>query len=360
MNETAATQYNVLVEGKLYVFEIKSILTGTSRDAYEYLCALRDSTGTNNIKQTVVGISDYAHIKVADFSGKIALPLPIDHLVVGREFLRWAFSEDSNTKVKGIDGWPLIDSENVTRYLGNPNKQQEKIVPHLLKIIIDFFSIDTLANQIYMTSILLSSQDDYQIINNALNYLSRRIKLIEYHNNLAISIPSGSLVPLENHLNELNQSLEGKRIKYFHEVPSSFIEPYGFILMPFKQSEFDQAIYENIIKPYIKNQYSIEIYDSRDQKFRSKVDNEIFTAIKNSSFIIAELTGRNPNVLYELGITHDMGLPAINITQDPLEDLPFDIKLVNADKYDPKITETGDKLNLINILNKHIPTYLSL
>ncbi len=41
--------------------------------------------------------------------------------------------------------------------------------------------------------------------------------------------------------------------------------------------------------------------------------------------LVAELTGRNPNVLYELGIAHTLGKPVVMITQS-LDDVPFDLR----------------------------------
>jgi len=41
--------------------------------------------------------------------------------------------------------------------------------------------------------------------------------------------------------------------------------------------------------------------------------------------IIADLTGRNPNVFYEVGIAHTLGKEVIMITQNE-EDVPFDLR----------------------------------
>lgn len=47
--------------------------------------------------------------------------------------------------------------------------------------------------------------------------------------------------------------------------------------------------------------------------------------ITSSRLVIANITGRNPNVLYELGIAQALGKPTIIISKT-LDDLPFDIQ----------------------------------
>jgi hypothetical protein len=42
-------------------------------------------------------------------------------------------------------------------------------------------------------------------------------------------------------------------------------------------------------------------------------------------FAIADCTGRNPNVMYELGIAHTLGKPVFMLSQST-DDLPFDIQ----------------------------------
>ena len=47
--------------------------------------------------------------------------------------------------------------------------------------------------------------------------------------------------------------------------------------------------------------------------------------IKKARILVAELSGRNPNVFYELGVAHAMNKDVILITQT-LEDVPFDFE----------------------------------
>jgi nucleoside 2-deoxyribosyltransferase len=46
--------------------------------------------------------------------------------------------------------------------------------------------------------------------------------------------------------------------------------------------------------------------------------------LRDSDFVIADLTTGNPNVIYEIGFAHGIGLPVLLLTQD-LETAPADL-----------------------------------
>ena len=52
---------------------------------------------------------------------------------------------------------------------------------------------------------------------------------------------------------------------------------------------------------------------------------EIWSAIALSEIVIADCTGRNPNVFYEIGLAHAIGVPVILITRSS-DDVPFDLR----------------------------------
>lgn len=60
---------------------------------------------------------------------------------------------------------------------------------------------------------------------------------------------------------------------------------------------------------------------------------DIFDLIYASQFVIADLTHRDPNVLYQVGLAHTLGKIVVPITQS-YDDLPFpDMKPISAIKY---------------------------
>lgn len=122
-----------------------------------------------------------------------------------------------------------------------------------------------------------------------------------------------------------------------------------FVLMPFSNA-FDE-IYRMIIAPAVL-QAGLEVMRA-DQIFApGSIMEQIRAAIQQSRLCIADLSGRNPNVLYELGIAQTLGKPSILMTQD-IEDIPFDVRQYRVILYDSQLKnlETTQKtlLRTINV-----------
>lgn len=52
---------------------------------------------------------------------------------------------------------------------------------------------------------------------------------------------------------------------------------------------------------------------------------DIWASIVGATFVVADLTTKNANVLYEVGMAHTVGRPVVIITQN-MEDVPFDLR----------------------------------
>ena len=100
------------------------------------------------------------------------------------------------------------------------------------------------------------------------------------------------------------------------------------VMMPFKK-EFD-PVYE-VIKAACKSQgfeacRVKEIYGPR------QIVDDVFSTIAQSSLVVCDLTGRNPNVLYETGLAHALNRDVIMIVQDD-QDFPFDLGHIRYVQY---------------------------
>ena len=115
-----------------------------------------------------------------------------------------------------------------------------------------------------------------------------------------------------------------------------------FVIMPF--AEPFESYYKKIIKPAVDDN---ELYAVRgDSLFRSThIMDDIWSAITESTLVIAELTGKNPNVYYELGLAHAMKKPAILISSN-IEDVPFDLRPLRVLIYDKNDPDWGATLRL--------------
>ena len=59
---------------------------------------------------------------------------------------------------------------------------------------------------------------------------------------------------------------------------------------------------------------------------------DIFTTIDTGRLVICDITGRNPNVLYEVGIAHARNVEVVLITQND-DDVPFDLRHIRYVRY---------------------------
>jgi len=74
-----------------------------------------------------------------------------------------------------------------------------------------------------------------------------------------------------------------------------------------------------------------------------KIIDQIWTGINSARVLVAELTGRNPNVLYELGIAHALRKPVVLVSSNE-DDVPFDVRHVRVIYYDMRDPFWGAKL----------------
>ena len=94
------------------------------------------------------------------------------------------------------------------------------------------------------------------------------------------------------------------------------------MLMPFDK-DFDD-IYKFGIKGAVQD---VGAYAERldEQLFVEGMLDHIFNQISKSDVLIADMTGRNPNVFYEVGYAHALGKIVLLLTKDS-KDIPFDLK----------------------------------
>jgi hypothetical protein len=102
-----------------------------------------------------------------------------------------------------------------------------------------------------------------------------------------------------------------------------------FVMMPF--SEVYDRIYRNLIVPAVEDA-GLTAVRADEIPAAGFVMEQIRAAIQQSRVCIAELTDRNPNVLYEVGFAEAMRKPVILIASD-LSQLPFDVASQRVLRY---------------------------
>lgn len=116
--------------------------------------------------------------------------------------------------------------------------------------------------------------------------------------------------------------------------------PTCFAIMPFG-GWFDQY-WEQIYRPAIE---AAKLRPRRaDDVFRSgSIMSDIWRYTRLSDVILSDLTGRNGNVLYELGLAHAIGKPTLLVSES-IDDVPFDLRGLRVLLYDRKEPDWGVRL----------------
>lgn len=76
---------------------------------------------------------------------------------------------------------------------------------------------------------------------------------------------------------------------------------------------------------------------------------DIIEPIYKADVVIADLTGLNPNVMYELGIAHTFNKKTIVITKDDLSKLPFDLKQYRAKDYSTHFKKFAELIEYLKV-----------
>ena len=117
------------------------------------------------------------------------------------------------------------------------------------------------------------------------------------------------------------------------------LAPLCFVLMPFgkkldaagRVTNFD-AVYEKVIAPAVAKA-GLEPIRADEEKIGGTIHKPMFERLMLCHYAVADITGANPNVFYELGIRHAMRPRSTVIVFGEGTVLPFDIALVRGISY---------------------------
>ncbi len=120
------------------------------------------------------------------------------------------------------------------------------------------------------------------------------------------------------------------KVKPVFGKPDNFPNGDIFVLMPFEKSL--RPVYDDHIK-LVCERAGLNCQRADDFFGVGEIMQDVWSAIFFCRCVIADCTGRNPNVFYEMGIAHTLGKPVITITQNEV-DVPFDIRHRRYIKYE--------------------------
>lgn len=180
--------------------------------------------------------------------------------------------------------------------------------------------------------------------------LANNLHVINLETNNGVS-KSGALVEFFHEVQELIDTAEGSRLRtsrpeVFESVEKTTFERSAkesdasslftsssnlcFVMMPFA-SDLDW-LYADLIKP-VAEQFGLSVMRADEIFSPGSIAEQIRVAIQQSRLCIADVTHKNPNVLYEVGIAHTLGKPTLLLTRN-IEDVPVDLRSLRLIVYE--------------------------
>jgi len=137
-----------------------------------------------------------------------------------------------------------------------------------------------------------------------------------------------------------------------------FDSDQGFMAMPFSD-ELDK-IWNEGFNPGIENA-GYRPYRVDGDPHNENIYFKIFSEIRKSRFLIADLTNQNPNVFLEAGFAMGLGIPVLyTCREDDAKNIPFDVKQIRQIRWkqdDPNALADGVSQMIQAVLGKGpVPT----
>jgi hypothetical protein len=277
---------------------------------------------------TLLGMSEELFYSYQGYN----ITAPLEWLLF--RFLAHHVRTNSVSLINGMGG-AVLTTTTFKNYLGNIG-DIEQAKESLIVVLSSW--VATFPNEpIEFGDLFISTDISLDILERTLNNYIFNKYIEEINNSKVYQIKP--ILFTQNKIMNNPVSLDRISNRYYQQIVIQAHEPYCFIIMPFKEEEFNQTIYSKVIKPFIENEFKISCYRVDEDGLPDRIDNKIYSYILRASFIIAEVTTRNPNVMYELGLAHMLEKDCIILTQSPNSQVPFDIQRISAVPY-----ETDDQL----------------
>src|SRR5207248_1658691 len=114
-----------------------------------------------------------------------------------------------------------------------------------------------------------------------------------------------------------------------------------FVMQPFGGTL--GGYYESVFKPAIEQAGLTAVRADAEIFGTGKIMDQIWRGIRTAKVLVAELTSKNPNVFYELGLAHALEKPVILVSSNQ-EDVPFYLRHIRVILYDQADPFWGVKL----------------
>jgi hypothetical protein len=109
-------------------------------------------------------------------------------------------------------------------------------------------------------------------------------------------------------------------------------KPVVFVVM--SASPEHRGIYQAVIKPTFEEDLGWECWRVDERAGAGNVVRQIVEGIARATLVVADLTALQPEVLYELGVAHALGVPVLTLFQRGGDAMPFDLRSYRYIEYE--------------------------
>ena len=134
---------------------------------------------------------------------------------------------------------------------------------------------------------------------------------------------------------------QSDRLKKLEKATNVGANDSCFVMQPFAAPLGEY--YDKIYRPAIEKAGLRPVRADAEIFATGKIMDQVWHGINAAKVLVAELTTRNPNVFYELGLAHAMKKPVVLVSARE-EDVPFDLQHIRVIYYDMSDPFWGNKL----------------
>lgn len=130
-------------------------------------------------------------------------------------------------------------------------------------------------------------------------------------------------------------------------MPNTEKKPVCFVIAPIGANDSDirkrsDKVLKHIFRKALTKKYKVVRGDEIEQP--GMITSQVLRAVQDSDLVVADLTGLNANVMYELAVRHSIEKPIIHMIEPKLSKIPFDIagfRAIEFDLTDPDSIESA-------------------
>jgi hypothetical protein len=135
---------------------------------------------------------------------------------------------------------------------------------------------------------------------------------------------------------------------------SSPQKPTCFVIAPIGPKDSDirkrsDKVLKHIFRKALAEKYDVIRGDEIDEP--GMITSQVLRAVQESPLVVVDLTGHNPNVLYELAVRHAIEKPIIHVIEPKHSKIPFDISGFRTIEFD--LTDPDSIESAVEQLKKH-------